>query len=364
MELNKYYKILQIFFKNEICIYIILYSIMFILINFLSYLELKNKKISKRIRIVFYLIYLIIGTFGKLGTDYDNYKLILEKNIQLEPFYNLLNRVSFKNINIYYFLIMLLNIYFIETLRKKFNIKYIFFYISVFINFFFLDSLSIIRSIQAQFIIILGFIYIVSNRKVRGYFLILISTFFHKTAILNIFLLNFHFLKKIPKKKILLIFLLGIILNNIIYLLLKNILSGTKYIYYINIYGSFNITWWILNVIISLLKMYYLYKIIALYTDNKIFYKKYNILIKYSISGFILSIFLLSSIFQLSPYIFLRVLFIIFTVHLILLPKFQEYTLFNQKEYLRYLFISIIIYIINNIYIIRLIYARFLNKSF
>lgn len=110
--------------------------------------------------------------------------------------------------------------------------------------------------------------------------------------------------------------------------------------------------------------MYYLYKIIALYTDNKIFYKKYNILIKYSISGFILSIFLLSSIFQLSPYIFLRVLFIIFTVHLILLPKFQEYTLFNQKEYLRYLFISIIIYIINNIYIIRLIYARFLNKSF
>lgn len=332
--------------------------------NFLSYLELKNKKINKELRIIFYLIYLIIGIFGKLGIDYYNYKTILKSNESLGLFYDLLNKISFSIIDVYYFFIILLNIFLLEMLQKKFTIRYTFFYISIFINFFLLDSVSIIRSMQAQLIVLLGIIYIILNKKFKGYLLLLISIFFHKTAILNIFLLKFNFFKKINIKKILLIFFIGLTLSKIFYPFLEYIFKETEYKYYLKktTKDDFKVNWWVLNGINAFLKYYYFYCLLYLYQKNKKFYKNYNLLIKYSISGFVLITIILSLNFLLSPYIFLRIQFIINTVQLILLAKFQEYTPFNKKEYLKYLFITAGLYIVNHIYILKIVYGRMMMK--
>lgn len=99
MELNKLY-ILTTFLNNEIFLYVIFYSFIFIFINYFSYLELKNKKINAKARIIFYGFYLIIGIYGKLGSDYYSYKEILEKNYSKEIFYNFIRYISFGSINI------------------------------------------------------------------------------------------------------------------------------------------------------------------------------------------------------------------------------------------------------------------------
>lgn len=360
MELNKLY-ILTTFLNNEIFLYVIFYSFIFIFINYFSYLELKNKKINAKARIIFYGFYLIIGIYGKLGSDYYSYKEILEKNYSKEIFYNFIRYISFGSINIYYFLVVSLNILFLEIFKKKLNIKYTFFYLSIFVNFFLLDSVNIIRSFQAQLVVLLGFIYIIINKKLKGFFLVLNSIFFHKTAILNIVLFKYSFFKKLSMKKLFLIFLIGIILSKFIYFYLYYFLAGTKYIVYLR-KKIFGVNWFLLNGISSSIKIYYYYNLLSLYQKNKKFYKKYKGLIKYAISGFTLLILIFYLSFSISPYTFLRLLFMISVVHLILLPKYQEYEHFKNKEYLKYVFVIFILHVINNIYILKMFASRIVRN--
>ena len=148
---------------------------------------------------------------------------------------------------------------FLYILSKILKIKYYLFSISLFINFYFLDSINIIRSFQAQLIILIGIIFYLNKNKIKGYFFIIGSVFFHKTAIINFILILLKKVNKLTFTKLLIVSLTGILFNifllNIVTLIFKN----SKYIVYIQNERNFNFSWWFLNIniIINILYCHY-----------------------------------------------------------------------------------------------------------
>lgn len=338
-------------------IYLILYDIVFFISNVLAYNELKQKKNKKIYIYILILVGIIIGTFGKLGIDYDSYNKIIKLNIKREYFYNILSNITNRNINLYYMTVMSLNfimLYYIATLLK---IRYKYFYISFFINFYFLDSVNIIRSIQAQLIALIGFSLYIKRKKIKGYIFFISTIFFHKTAILNLIFLFFSLLKKMTLKKIYLSMIIGLIFGNIFKGIIEHFFVESNYLTYLNTEGKdFTIRWWFLNITTIFTKIVLIFFLIFKFQKNRKFYKKYRSVIKVIIVAILL--YLMLFFMDISPHVYQRIIIIIMSLNIILLPKFLEYSYLRKKDLYIYYICVLLIFILNNIQVIRTFYSR------
>lgn len=350
----------EIFQRKEI-MYLIIYNILFLLGNLLGYFEIEQK-IKLKNKYIFVLIfifcYIIIGCFSTLGVDYYNYDFIVKNSIKKEMFYKFLTLISFKNVTLFYGYIIVLNILFLYILSKILKIKYYLFSISLFINFYFLDSINIIRSFQAQLIILIGIIFYLNKNKIKGYFFIIGSVFFHKTAIINFILILLKKVNKLTFTKLLIVSLTGILFNifllNIVTLIFKN----SKYIVYIQNERNFNFSWWFLNINIIIQKGIFILYSLSRYNKKKEFFYEYRVLIKALRTGLLLYIGIL--FVNISPYIFQRVILFLSSFNSILFIKYLEIKRITKKEKIFYYLSSLILLVLNNIYVIRILYNRIL----
>lgn len=340
-------------------LYLILYDIFFLLYNVLAYKELKGRKIKKVYIHIIVLVGIIIGTFGKLGMDYESYRKIITLGIKKEAFYNILTLLSNKNINIYYSMVMIMNFILLYYIAKILKIKYKYFYISFFITFYFLDSINIIRSIQAQLISLIGFSFYLNKKKIKSYIIIILTLLFHKSSLINLIFLKFSFLKKITISKIICSIVIGILFNKVFKEIVSIFLKNNKYLIYIIGEKVFTIRWWFLNIgtisIKVLLILYFLFK----FQKNIRFYKNYKSLIKILITGILSYIIIL--FMDVSPYVYQRIIIVIMSLNIILLPKFLEYTYMRKKELFFYYTCVFLIFILNNLQIIRVFYSRIIQ---
>lgn len=340
-------------------IYLLSYNIVFIIINIYGYKEIKGKKIkNKKIKIIlFFSFYIFFGVFSKLAADYYSYKRIVENNLTKEIFYNFLIKNSKGNISIFYFYVVTLNVIFLYNILK--NMKYKLFCLSFFTSFYLLASINVLRSIQTQLFVLFGMSFYLKKMKIIYYDTLILSPYFHKSSVINIFYWIFKPIKKIKIIYFFIFIFLGIVLNSIVKFIPTNLLLKTEYSEYLIGEYSFNFSWILLNfsgiAIRIILTIYLLYK----YQKNVFFYKKYNSVIR------VLIISLLSYISLLflkgSFHILQRVIIIVFSFNLLLLPKFIEYELLNKRSKIIYYISIIFIFILNNISIIRMLYSRGLN---
>lgn len=346
---------------REEIIYLLLYNMIFLLVNSLAYYEL-NKKIKKKYLIFILLICcIIIGVFSKLGSDYYNYFKIVKGQgyYNIEFLYKKLIIISGQNISLYFLYVMIINTILIYILIKKLKIKYAVFFMSFWINFCYLDSLNIIRSIQAQLITLCGIVFYLKRKYLKSYILLIGSFFFHKTSILNLFLINLKVIKKINLKYIFGAIIIGILGNRFIFRVLNVIFYDSKYIVYVNNTVEANFSWWFLNISLLVIKILFLVYFLYVFQKNEFFYSKYKFIVQGLCFG---TLICLSLIFiNLSPYVVIRFLVIIFSYNLILLPKYLECAKLTTFDKIIYFGSALIILILNNIYIIRMLYARFLN---
>lgn len=341
-------------------LYLLSYNIVFIVMNIYGYKEIKRKKIKgKKIKIIlFFIFYLFFGIFSKLGSDYYNYKAMVEYNVSKEIFYNFLIKFSKGNIDVFYFYVITLNIIFLYNITK--NMKYKLFCLSFFTNFYLLASINILRSIQAQLLVLLGMSFYINKNKIVSHIMLLLSLLFHKSSIINILYWMFKLIRKIKIIYFFIFIFLGIALDRFVKIILPIILTEIKYSIYLIKENNFNFSWMVLNfsgiAIRIVLTLYLLYR----YQKNLFFYKKYNSLIRVLIISLLSYISLL--FLEGSFHILQRIIIVVFSFHLFLFPKFVEYESLSKKIKITYYLGIILIFILNNISIIRMLYSRGLNN--
>lgn len=193
----------SIFFINWVLFDII---IVFCIHNILKY---ENKEPYVRFSsFKFIWIYVILGTFGFISSDYYGYLKAIKRlslyhtTLDLEPVYWVIGYIVDYNILIFRFIIIAISAFLINKIVHIVSInKSIYYYIFFITTFYF--GISIMRSFLADSIMFVGMIYFYKYKNIKSLLYVIclmtIGWFFHKSSfmVIIVFILSLLPLKKI-----------------------------------------------------------------------------------------------------------------------------------------------------------------------